>query len=73
MASQFLRWLSQAPPIEPEVFEVYRVTRAFYAEKQHRDELEAYYVWYQETAKRHQQEHQKMQGDVNLFRFFRLN
>lgn len=71
MASQFMRWLQQAPAIEPEIFEVYRVTKAFYREAEYREDLEQTYLWYQETAKRHRRELDSMRGDVNLFRFFR--
>lgn len=72
MSSNELHWLR--PGIAPEIAEIlaaYHLTREFHREVIHREEHQAYYQWYQEVAKQHQQELQKMRGDVNLFSLFR--
>ncbi|MBE9127821.1 MULTISPECIES: hypothetical protein [unclassified Coleofasciculus] len=51
-------------------FASYQITHKFYREAHHRQEFKRYCEWYRLTAKCHQQEFQKMQGDINLFAWF---
>ncbi|EAW38241.1 hypothetical protein [Lyngbya sp. PCC 8106] len=55
---------------EIEILQAYQVTHEFYQEVQYREDFEQYCQWYAETAERHQQELQKMRGDINLFSWF---
>lgn len=47
-----------------------QIVRDFYAEVRYRQEFEQHCQWYYATAKQHQQELQKMQGDFNIFGWF---
>ncbi|MEG3858299.1 hypothetical protein [Microcoleus sp. herbarium12] len=53
-----------------EIFQQNQIVREFYGEIQYRQELKRHCQWYYATAKQHQQELQKMQGDFNLFGWF---
>lgn len=53
-----------------EILQVYQVTAKFYQEVKYREEFEQHCQWYAETAERHQQELQKMRGDLNIFGWF---
>ncbi|WP_293124669.1 hypothetical protein [Microcoleus sp. bin38.metabat.b11b12b14.051] len=53
-----------------EIFQQNQIVREFYGEIKYRQELERHCQWYYATAKQHQQELQKMQGDFNLFGWF---
>ncbi|MBE9122174.1 hypothetical protein IQ269_15525 [Tychonema sp. LEGE 07199] len=53
-----------------EIFQQKQIVREFYAEIKYREELERHCQWYYATAKQHQQEFQKMQGDFNIFGWF---
>ena len=61
-----------APPSHPliEIFESHRLTHEFYQEVEYRDEFKAYCQWYRETALKHKEELDKMQGDINIFGWF---
>ncbi|MGL5083438.1 MAG: hypothetical protein ACRC8A_18315 [Microcoleaceae cyanobacterium] len=61
---------SQTRKLISEQFQVQQLTYDFYQEVQHREVLENYCQWYAETAKRHQQELEKMRGDFNIFGYF---
>ncbi|MGA7932878.1 MAG: hypothetical protein WCA35_04805 [Kovacikia sp.] len=65
-----LRWF--APLSQPilEALEVHQVTQEFRWEVQYREEFDRYCEWYRMTAKKNQQELQKLQGDLNLFGWF---
>jgi hypothetical protein len=71
MTSRF-SWLipNPAPQPAPEVLEAQVLTREFYREVEHREEFDRYCQWYRDTATKHQQELQKMRGDINLFGWF---
>lgn len=45
---------------------VYNITHEFYQELRHREA----YQWYHETAQAHQQELEKMRGDINILGWF---
>ncbi|MCC3440817.1 MAG: hypothetical protein JGK01_03160 [Microcoleus sp. PH2017_03_ELD_O_A] len=59
------------PTPTAETFQRHQVVREFYDEVKYRQEFELYCQWYYATAKQHQQELQKMQGDFNIFAWFR--
>lgn len=69
MPEQF-RYIIPTPPPAADIFATYRLTHEFYREAQDRQEQERYCEWYRQTAERHRQELQKMQGDINLFGWF---
>ncbi len=56
-----------------EVFQRHQIVRDFYDEVEYRQELEAHCQWYYATAKQHQQELQKMRGDLNILSWFSRN
>ncbi|PPT10057.1 hypothetical protein CKA32_001617 [Geitlerinema sp. FC II] len=58
------------PPQLDDRIETHHVTREFHREVGYRRDFEAYCQWYYDTAERHRQEFQKMQGDINLFGWF---
>ncbi|NJL67213.1 MAG: hypothetical protein HC894_11370 [Microcoleus sp. SM1_3_4] len=58
------------PTQSAEIFQRHQIVREFYDEIKHRQELERYCQWYYATAKQHQQELQKMQGDLNILGWF---
>lgn len=70
MSEPLQRIIPLPQPEAQDVFHAHQVTRAFYDEVKHREELERYYEWYALTAKKHQQELEQMRGEFNLFRFF---
>lgn len=53
-----------------EIFQQYQIVREFYDEIKYRQELERHCQWYYATAKQHQHQLQKMQGDFNIFGWF---
>jgi hypothetical protein len=53
-----------------EICQQNQIVREFYGEIKYREELELHCQWYYATAKQHQQELQKMQGDLNIFGWF---
>ena len=63
-------WFVPVAHPEVEVLELYRTTHQFYEEAHHREEQERYCEWYEAIALQHQQELEKMRGDINLFRWF---
>jgi hypothetical protein len=71
MPSSF-SWLipNPAPQPDPAVFEVQILTQQFYHEVKYREEFDHYCQWYRATATKHQQELNKMRGDINLFSWF---
>lgn len=64
------RLIVPAPPPAADIFATYQLAFEFHQEVQARQEHERYCEWYWLTAERHQQELQKMQGDINLFGWF---
>lgn len=62
-----LRQILPTPPPAAEIFATHQMASEFRREAEYRQELERYCKWYQMTAERHQQELQKMQGDINVF------
>lgn len=66
-----LRNIVPEPPIPAEILKQHQITREFYQEVKYRQEFESYCQWYYSTAKQHQQELQKMQGDFNILGWFR--
>lgn len=69
MPDQF-RFILPAPPPPASYFARHQLTHKFYREVQARQEHEDYCEWYRQTAKKHQQELKKMQGDINLLGWF---
>jgi hypothetical protein len=59
------------PPVSAEILKEYKITREFYQEVAYRQDFERYCEWYYSTAKQHQQELEKMQGDFNILGWFR--
>lgn len=59
-----------APPPPADIFATHQLAYEFQREVQQRQEFEHYCEWYRQTAERHQQEFQKMQGDINIFGWF---
>ncbi|NEO27890.1 MAG: hypothetical protein F6K03_13635 [Kamptonema sp. SIO4C4] len=57
-------------PTPPELFSTYQLAYEFHREAQVRQDHQEYCQWYNEAAQRHQQEYQRMQGDINLFGCF---
>ncbi|NJK52805.1 MAG: hypothetical protein HC936_08160 [Leptolyngbyaceae cyanobacterium SU_3_3] len=55
---------------EAEILEVYRTTDQFYQEANYREAHDRHCEWYRSCALQHQQELQKMRGDINLFKWF---
>jgi len=53
-----------------ETFQLYQTTQDFYQEVTYREEFKNYCQWYYMIAEQHQQELQKMRGDLNIFGFF---
>ncbi|HBB35268.1 MAG TPA: hypothetical protein DDZ80_24115 [Cyanobacteria bacterium UBA8803] len=68
MPQEFRHIIPTAPGAD--IFAIYQLTHEFYRETQDRQEFERYCEWYRLTAKCHQQELQKMKGDINLFGWF---
>lgn len=68
--SEQIRYIVPAPPPAADIFASYQLAHEFHREVYYRQELERYSEWYRQTAERHQQELQKMQGDINLFGWF---
>jgi len=68
--SEEFRQIVPTPPPAADSFATYQLAQEFHQETQYRQEFESYCQWYRQTAQRHQQELQKMQGDINLFRWF---
>ncbi|HBY78824.1 MAG TPA: hypothetical protein DEG47_17885 [Cyanobacteria bacterium UBA11148] len=64
------RQIVPAPPPPADIFSTYQLTHQFYREAEARQEFQAYCEWYRQTAKRHQKEFKKMQGDINIFGWF---
>lgn len=64
------QYIIPAQPPAADIFATYQLTYEFYREAQYRQEHERYCEWYRQTADRHRQEWQKMQGDINLFGWF---
>ncbi|XZO03305.1 MAG: hypothetical protein ACM65L_06155 [Microcoleus sp.] len=58
------------PTPTAEIFQRNQIVREFYEEVKYRQELDLHCQWYYATAKKHQQELQKMQGDLNIFGWF---
>ena len=58
------------PTPAADVLQQNQIVRDFYSEVKYRQELEQHCQWYYATAKQHQQELQKMQGDFNIFGWF---
>ncbi len=69
MPDKFQR-IVPAPPPAADIFATYQLANEFRREAEYRKELECYCEWYRLTAARHQQELQKMKGDINLFGWF---
>lgn len=69
MSEQF-QYIVPAPPPPADIFATYQLANEFYRESQARQEHERYCEWYRQTAEQHQQELQKMQGDINLLGWF---
>jgi hypothetical protein len=65
-----LRWITPLPPEIVEAIIAYELTREFYREVKYREEHKRYCQWYYETAEKHRQELQRMQGDVNILGWF---
>lgn len=61
------------PPSSPsaDILEPHKLTREFHQEVNARHEFSLYCEWYYETAQRHQQELEKMTGDINILGWFR--
>ncbi|MGE5655962.1 MAG: hypothetical protein ACM37W_05035 [Actinomycetota bacterium] len=59
------------PPSAAEILKQNQITREFYQEVKYRQELERYCQWYYATAQQHQQELEKMRGDINILGWFR--
>ena len=53
-----------------EILELHQITYDFHQEVRYREEFEHYCQWYYQTAERHRQELEAMQGDINLFSWF---
>lgn len=66
-----LRKFFPEPPSSAEILQRAKLTHEFYQELKYRQEFEQYCQWYYQTAKQHQQEFQKMQGDLNILGWFR--
>ncbi len=60
------------PPSTPaaEILVRHQLAFEFRREVEYRAEFKQYCQWYRETAARHQEELAKMQGDINIFRWF---
>ncbi|NES82128.1 MAG: hypothetical protein F6K10_12395 [Moorea sp. SIO2B7] len=52
------------------MFATYQLAYDFSQEVEHRQEFEDYCQWYYFTAQSHQEELEKMRGDINIFRWF---
>ncbi|HEY9598899.1 MAG TPA: hypothetical protein V6D33_14635 [Cyanophyceae cyanobacterium] len=63
-------YILPAPPPGADSFASHQLAYEFRREVQQRQEFELYCKWYQQTAEQHQQELQKMQGDINIFGWF---
>lgn len=72
MTPNEFRWIAP-PSAQLDLLETYQVSREFYREVWYRQELDHYCQWYQQTAKRHQQELQRMRQDLNILGWFRRN
>ncbi|MGK7923388.1 MAG: hypothetical protein AB4080_25655 [Trichodesmium sp.] len=70
MQPEFRGIIPEANSSPTEIFEVYQTTQDFYQEVKSREEFENYCEWYYMIAEQHQQELQKMRGDINIFGFF---
>ncbi|MEG4031466.1 MULTISPECIES: hypothetical protein [unclassified Microcoleus] len=65
-----LQNIAPEPTPAAEIFQRHQIVREFYDEIKYRQELEIHCQWYYATAKLHQQELQKMQGDWNILGWF---
>jgi hypothetical protein len=70
MSSSPLRWIAPIPAPTAEGLVAFELTREFYREVDNREEFERYCEWYRSTAKKHQQELEKMRRDINLMGWF---
>lgn len=68
--SENFRWFAPVPQPVPEALVIYDLTRQFYRELEQREEFDRYCQWYRATAAQHQQELEKMRGDINLLGWF---
>ena len=53
-----------------EILEAHQLTYEFHREVKSREEFEHHCQWYSETAELHQEELQKMRGDLNILGWF---
>ncbi|MBW4650448.1 MAG: hypothetical protein KME06_17435 [Kastovskya adunca ATA6-11-RM4] len=65
--SEEIQYIVPAPSPAVEIFAQHQLAYEFRREAQAREEFRSYCQWYDSTAKRHQQELEKMQSDINLF------
>ncbi|MBW4619166.1 MAG: hypothetical protein KME17_07380 [Cyanosarcina radialis HA8281-LM2] len=53
-----------------EIFISYRMAHEFRREAEYRQAMADYCQWYQSTAELHQQEAEKLKGDINIMGWF---
>ena len=71
MPHEFQSIIPEANQLAAEILQAYQTTNEFYREIQYRENFENHCQWYYATAKQHQEELEKMRGDINIFGWFR--
>ena len=69
MTPEFFQFVPE-PEATIEVFTVHQLAYDFRREVKYRQDFQQYCQWYHETAQQHQQELNKMRGDLNIFGWF---
>ena len=70
MSKDFNQIIPSIPSPREEIFAIHQVTRQFYHEVKHRQELKDYCDWYYSVAETNRQELAKMQNDINILGWF---
>ena len=71
MSQEFRRIIPEPEQPAAEILQAHQAAQKFYREVEYRENFKNYCHWYHATAQKHQEELQKMQGDINIFRWFR--
>lgn len=71
MHHEFQSIIPEANGLAAEILQAHQTTSEFYREVKYRENFESHCQWYYTTAKQHQEELEKMRGDINIFAWFR--
>lgn len=71
MSQDFMQIIPEPQQPAAEILQAHQTAQQFYREVKYRENFKNYCQWYYATAQQHQEELQKMRGDINIFRWFR--